>query len=64
MSKRLCGLLIVVFAGSSVAQTEKFIPLASTIGPVDAGIVSVLEDQFEKDTGIRVRHMGAGTGQL
>ncbi|NPV73970.1 MAG: solute-binding protein [Pelotomaculum sp.] len=36
--------------------------LASTIGPIDAGIVSALEDSFEKKTGIRVRHVGAGTG--
>jgi len=36
--------------------------MASTIGPIDAGIVSVLEDQFEKETGVRVRHVGAGTG--
>jgi tungstate transport system substrate-binding protein len=39
-----------------------FILLASTIGPIDAGIVSALEDPFEKETGIRVRHVGAGTG--
>jgi len=44
------------------AQGGKFILLASTIGPVDSGIVGVLEDQFEKETGIRVRHVGAGTG--
>ena len=55
-------LLIVVFPGSAMAQTGKFILLASTIGPIDAGIVSALEDQFEKETGIRVRHVGAGTG--
>lgn len=42
---------------------SRFVLLASTIGPVDAGIVSVLEDQFEKETGIRVRHVGAGTGE-
>jgi tungstate transport system substrate-binding protein len=36
--------------------------LASTIGPIDAGIVGALEDSFEKKTGIRVRHVGAGTG--
>ena len=30
--------------------------------PIDSGIVSVLEDGFEKETGIRVRHVGAGTG--
>lgn len=36
--------------------------MASTIGPIDAGIVDALETAFEKDTGIRVRHVGAGTG--
>jgi tungstate transport system substrate-binding protein len=36
--------------------------LASTIGPIDAGIVGTLEDSFEKKAGIRVRHVGAGTG--
>jgi tungstate transport system substrate-binding protein len=46
----------------SWAQGGKFILMASTIGPIDSGIVSVLEDQFEKETGIRVRHVGAGTG--
>ncbi|MBN1366021.1 MAG: substrate-binding domain-containing protein [Syntrophaceae bacterium] len=44
------------------ADGDKFVFLSSTIGPIDAGIVSVLEDQFEKETGIRVRHVGAGTG--
>ena len=45
-----------------MAQKGKFILMASTIGPIDAGIVSVLENQFEKEAGIRVRHVGAGTG--
>ena len=44
------------------AQDVKFILLASTIGPIDAGIVEALEEGFEKETGIRVRHVGAGTG--
>lgn len=44
------------------AAGSDFVFMASTIGPIDSGIVSVLEDQFEKDTGIRVRHVGAGTG--
>ncbi|MDI9448090.1 MAG: substrate-binding domain-containing protein [Pelotomaculaceae bacterium] len=44
------------------AKVENQILLASTIGPIDAGIVSLLEDSFEKKTGIRVRHVGAGTG--
>jgi tungstate transport system substrate-binding protein len=47
-----------------MAHAEKgFILLASTIGPIDAGIVAALEDGFEKETGIRVRHVGAGTGE-
>ena len=54
--------LFMSIPGLSSAQSSKFIFLASTIGPIDAGIVSVLEDQFEKETGIRVRHVGAGTG--
>jgi tungstate transport system substrate-binding protein len=54
--------LTMAFPGLSVAQGGKFILMASTIGPIDSGIVGVLEDQFEKDTGIRVRHVGAGTG--
>jgi len=49
-------------AGLSKPQTSKFILLSSTIGPIDAGIVGALEDAFEKDTDIRVRHLGSGTG--
>ncbi len=37
--------------------------LASTIGPIDAGIVGALEEVFTKKTGIAVEHIGAGTGQ-
>jgi tungstate transport system substrate-binding protein len=55
---------VVLIFCSTAAQAEKgFILLASTIGPIDAGIVSALEDGFEKETGIRVRHVGAGTGE-
>ena len=39
------------------------IMLASTIGPIDAGIVGALEDAFTKKTGIIIEHKGAGTGQ-
>jgi tungstate transport system substrate-binding protein len=45
------------------AQNGGFILMASTIGPIDSGIVDAFENQFEKDTGIRVRHVGAGTGE-
>jgi len=44
--------------------TNRSILLASTIGPIDAGIVGALETEFEKETGIRVRHVGAGTGAV
>ncbi len=40
----------------------KQIMLSSTIGPIDSGIVEVLEAEFQKKTGIVVRHVGAGTG--
>jgi tungstate transport system substrate-binding protein len=56
-------LFLLIFPGIALAANgDKFVFLSSTIGPIDAGIVSALEDQFEKDTGIRVRHVGAGTG--
>jgi tungstate transport system substrate-binding protein len=54
--------LLLLFPSLSLAQSSKFVLLASTIGPIDSGIVSLLENEFEKDTGIRVRHVGAGTG--
>ncbi|MEN6433174.1 MAG: substrate-binding domain-containing protein [Smithella sp.] len=60
---KLTVLLILVCSSLALAANgDKFVFLSSTIGPIDAGIVSTLEDQFEKDTGIRVRHVGAGTG--
>ena len=58
----LVVMLVLGMATLAHAQTKGFVFMASTIGPVDAGIVAVLEDQFEKETGIRVRHVGAGTG--
>jgi tungstate transport system substrate-binding protein len=54
--------LLLLIPGLIRADGSGFILLASTIGPIDAGIVSALEDPFEKETGIRVRHVGAGTG--
>ena len=58
----LSSCFILSCAGLSKPQTGKFILLSSTIGPLDAGIVGALEDAFEKETGIRVRHVGSGTG--
>lgn len=55
-------ILMMALPGLIGAKDKKFILMASTIGPIDAGIVGALEAWFEKDTGIRVRHVGAGTG--
>ncbi len=60
--KCLVIVLLIYPAIALAAGSDKFILLSSTIGPIDSGIVSALEDQFEKETGIRVRHVGAGTG--
>ena len=49
--------------GADPAEQPRKIMLASTIGPIDAGIVPALEDAFGKKTGIIVEHTGAGTGQ-
>lgn len=49
--------------GAEPAEQPRKIMLASTIGPIDAGIVPALEDAFKKKTGILVEHAGAGTGQ-
>lgn len=64
LTSRGLTILVLLCLWTSAARAEKgFILLASTIGPIDAGIVDVLEDGFEKETGIRVRHVGAGTGE-
>jgi tungstate transport system substrate-binding protein len=49
-------------SGLGKPPTNKFILLSSTIGPIDSGIVDLLENEFEKETTIRVRHVGSGTG--
>src|SRR5512137_701506 len=53
---------LLLVPGLCWAQKGGFVFMASTIGPIDAGIVGALEDEFEKETGIRVRHVGSGTG--
>lgn len=70
--KIIVGLVIalaVALAGCGLQKTAtiadtgyKQILLSSTIGPIDAGIVNALETEFQKQTGIVVRHVGAGTG--
>lgn len=74
MGKRLFAVLLAVVFSMGIAAcgtqpaSQKMpassvqVLLSSTIGPVDAGIVDVLENEFQKKTGIIVRHVGAGTG--
>ena len=65
MKKRIALLACLLLAGALGlrAQTAPgFLLWASTIGPIDSGVVDALETAFEKDTGVRVRHVGAGTG--
>lgn len=45
------------------AAPGEVVVMASTIGPIEAGIVPLLEERYERETGVRVRHVGAGTGE-
>ena len=70
MKKMMWGLPVFVLSvfllvGTAVGadQQPRKILLASTIGPIDAGIVGALEEAFTKKTGIAVEHTGAGTGK-
>ena len=62
VGKCLVLLFLVWSSAAMAADRDGFVFLSGTIGPIDSGIVSALEDAFEKETGIRVRHVGAGTG--
>ena len=65
MKKRIALLACLMLAGAlglRAQSAQGFLLWASTIGPIDSGVVGALETAFEKDTGIRVRHVGAGTG--
>jgi len=44
-------------------RNPREIRLASTIRPIDAGIVGALEEAYLRKTGVRVTHVGAGTGK-
>lgn len=55
-------ILGVIMTFASCSKSEKLVTISTTIGPVDAGIIDVLENEFEKETGIQVRHVSAGTG--
>ena len=62
MLTAICIFTISAFGADPADQPRK-IMLASTIGPIDAGIVGALEAAFTKKTGVVVEHTGAGTGQ-
>jgi tungstate transport system substrate-binding protein len=47
---------------ATLAAPRDVLLMASTIGPIDAGIVGALEDAYFAKTGVLVRHAGAGTG--
>jgi tungstate transport system substrate-binding protein len=65
---RTCTIVLMVLLATSLlpsaarSGSTDLVLMASTIGPIDAGIIDVLETAFEKETGIQVRHVGAGTG--
>jgi tungstate transport system substrate-binding protein len=56
------ALVAVACVTGERAARPRVVMMASTIGPIDAGIVAALEDAFRQRTGIDVRHAGAGTG--
>ncbi len=51
-----------VAASQTRPEPRDVLLMASTIGPIDAGIVGALEDAYLAKTGVLVRHAGAGTG--
>ncbi len=56
------GLVGVALAWGADRNARE-IRLAGTIGPIDAGIVGALEEAYLRRTGVRVAHVGAGTGK-
>jgi tungstate transport system substrate-binding protein len=69
MTSRLLLLTLLVAGFATVVDhvrpagaQPRMVMMASTIGPVDAGIVAALEDAYLRRTGVMVRHVGAGTG--
>lgn len=47
----------------SISDRNVKVKMASTIGPIDAGIVGTLAERFEAKSGINVEFTGAGTGK-
>jgi tungstate transport system substrate-binding protein len=54
--------LFLALLTSAASLASEAVRLSSTIGPIDAGIVPLLTQVYEKETGVRVEFVGAGTG--
>lgn len=54
-------LALLLFAAASAAEAGT-VRLSSTIGPVDAGIIPLLAETYEKNTGTKITYEKAGTG--
>lgn len=50
-------------AASAIADRDRPVLLASTIGPAEVGLLDALAAAFHADTGLWLRHVAAGTGQ-
>lgn len=48
---------------SGPARSSQPLLLATTIGPVETGVLPTLEEAFHAETGLLVRHIAAGSGQ-
>ena len=57
-----CAMALLLSLPLAAQPGGGMILMGSTIGPIDSGIVAALELAFERESGIRVRHVGAGTG--
>lgn len=56
------GLAAMAGGRERASGQPRIVMMASTIGPIDAGIVAALEEAYLGQTGVVVRHAGAGTG--
>lgn len=50
-------------SGQEVRKPNRFLLLASTLEPVEAGLLDELETAFYRQKGILVRHLAAGSGR-
>lgn len=44
-------------------EEEKYLLLATTIGPVETGLIETLEQAYYQEKGVLVRHIAAGSGR-